>query len=39
MEIEEVDESIVLSDGRHPSKKKSYDLIPTDTFWKQQKGK
>ncbi|UJR14602.1 hypothetical protein I4U23_001597 [Adineta vaga] len=38
VEFEEVDESVVLSDGRHPSKKRSYDLIPTDQFWKQQKG-
>ncbi|CAF1222221.1 unnamed protein product [Rotaria sordida] len=38
VEIEEVDESIVLNDGRHPSKRRTYDLIPTDKFWKQQKG-
>ncbi|CAF3738378.1 unnamed protein product, partial [Adineta steineri] len=38
VEIEEVDETRVLSDGRHPSKKRTYDLIPTDKFWKQQKG-
>ncbi|CAF1020763.1 unnamed protein product [Adineta steineri] len=29
VEIEEVDETRVLSDGRHPSKKRTYDLIPT----------
>ncbi|CAF0744208.1 unnamed protein product [Adineta ricciae] len=38
VEFEEVDESVVLNDGQHPKKKRSYDLIPTDLFWKQQKG-
>jgi len=36
--IEEVDESTTNYDGRHPTKRRSYDLIPTDRFWKQQKG-
>ncbi|CAF4744195.1 unnamed protein product, partial [Rotaria magnacalcarata] len=34
----EVDESIVLNDGQHPTKRRSYDLMQTDKFWKQQKG-
>ncbi|CAF2065083.1 unnamed protein product [Rotaria magnacalcarata] len=38
VEIEEVDESIVLNDGQHPTKRRSYDLMQTDKFWKQQKG-
>ncbi|CAM4866718.1 unnamed protein product [Rotaria socialis] len=38
VEIEEVNESIVLNDGQHPTKRRSYDLMPTDKFWKQQKG-
>ncbi|CAF4358903.1 unnamed protein product [Rotaria socialis] len=38
VEIEEFDETITTGDGRHPSKRRTYDLIPTDKFWKQQKG-
>jgi len=38
VEIEEVDASATTTDGRHASKRKVYDLIPTDKFWKQQKG-
>ncbi|CAF4968506.1 unnamed protein product, partial [Rotaria socialis] len=34
----EFDETITTGDGRHPSKRRTYDLIPTDKFWKQQKG-
>ncbi|CAF4185591.1 unnamed protein product, partial [Rotaria magnacalcarata] len=30
VEIEEVDESIVLNDGQHPTKRRSYDLMQTD---------
>ena len=39
MEIEELDLSTTTHDGRHASKRRTYDLIPTDKFWKQQKGK
>ena len=39
VEIEEFDESTTMSDGRHPSKRRTYDLIPSDKFWKAQKGK
>jgi hypothetical protein len=38
VEIEEADESATTTDGRHSSKRRTYDLIPTDKFWKQQKG-
>jgi hypothetical protein len=39
VEIEEADDSATTGDGRPASKRRTYDLIPTDKFWKQQKGK